>query len=66
MELDTYFSGQGAHEDILMVTDEQDERYARVVLKAMEHAPIELFDRAPKFRTLEEINEALQEGIYDD
>lgn len=53
-----------------MVTDEQDERYARAVLKAMAGRnpetgePTTLFERAPKFVTLEEINEALTKGIY--
>lgn len=53
-----------------MVTNEQDERYARAVQKAMAGAnpetgePTTLFERAPKFKTLEEIEAALQ-GIYD-
>ena len=45
-----------------MITNAEDERYARAVEKAL--AAKELFERAPRFKTLEEIEAALQEGIY--
>ncbi|MCK5615408.1 hypothetical protein KAR91_76805 [Candidatus Pacearchaeota archaeon] len=55
-----------------MVTKEQDEHYARCVEKALEmragrgdDATV-LFERRPRFVTLEEIEAALQEGIYSE
>jgi len=53
-----------------MVSKEQDEHYARCVEKALEmkekrgeNATV-LLERRTRFTTLEEINEALQKGIY--
>jgi hypothetical protein len=55
-----------------MVTKEQDEHYARCVetaLKMKAERAVDataLFERAPRFTSLEEILEALQKGIYGD
>lgn len=56
-----------------MVTKAEDERYARVLEKAIEYGALNsqldetatlLYERKVRYNTLEKIEAALQEGIY--
>ncbi len=46
-----------------MSTKETHKKQGHMPIKRQE-APTELFERVTKFRTLEEVEAALQEGIY--